>query len=218
MNTTTEQKIRIKKPFFRQPLHVAYSIAFFVYLVYTGLTTPDLKNWALENTLTLSLIIFLIAFYDIFRFSDLSYTLIFLFTLLHMYGSQYQYPDNPFGDWLQQEFNHSRNHYDRLVHLGFGLLLAYPMHEVLLEGFKVKRFYSYLMPIEIVLSLSALYELVEWLVADLVFKDKQRGMDFLGMQGDIWDAQKDMGIALAGALVAMVIAFVFEKGKVTSKS
>ena len=204
MNTTTKQVPKPKKPFFRQPLHVAYILLFIAYLVYTGLTTTDFKNWALENTLTLSLVIILVAFYDIFRFSNLSYTLIFLFTLLHMYGSQYQYPDNPFGDWLQEEFNQSRNNYDRLVHLGFGLLLAYPMHEVLLRGFKVRRFFSYLMPMEIVLSLGALYELVEWIVADLVFKDKQRAMDFLGMQGDIWDAQKDIGIALAGAFVAML--------------
>lgn len=205
MNSTTQKATATKKTFISQPLHVAYSILFVVYLVYTGLTTPDLKNWALENTLSLSLVIFLIAFYNIFRFSNLSYTLIFLFLLLHMYGSQYQYADNPFGEWLKEELNQPRNQYDRLVHLGFGLLLAYPMHEVLRKGFKVRRFFSYLLPMEIILSLSAVYELVEWIVADLVFKDPQRGMDFLGMQGDIWDAQKDMGLALGGAFLAILV-------------
>ncbi|WP_299819949.1 DUF2238 domain-containing protein [uncultured Pontibacter sp.] len=211
MNTTQRQAKSANKPFLGQPLHIAYSILLGLYLIYTGLTTPDLKNWALENTLTLSLVIFLIAFYNIFRFSDLSYTLIFLFLLLHMYGSQYQYADNPFGEWLKTAFNQPRNQYDRIVHLGFGLLLAYPLHEVLLDGFKVKRVYSYLLPMELTLSFSALYELVEWIVADLVFKDRQRGMDFLGMQGDIWDAQKDMGLALAGAFVAMLLAVFLKK-------
>ncbi|MBW7466607.1 DUF2238 domain-containing protein [Pontibacter aydingkolensis] len=200
----------VKKTFIRQPLHIVYSILFVVYLAYTGLTTPDLKNWALENTLTLSLVIFLIAFYNIFRFSDLSYTLIFLFLLLHMYGSQYQYAENPFGEWLKDQFNQPRNQYDRIVHLGFGLLLAYPMHEVFSKALHVRPFFSYLLPMEIVLSLSALYELVEWVVADVVFEDNQRGMDFLGMQGDIWDAQKDMALALAGAAVAMLVTAVLK--------
>ncbi|MBC5993779.1 DUF2238 domain-containing protein [Pontibacter cellulosilyticus] len=208
MNSTTQKATATKKTFTSQPLHIAYSILFVAYLVYTGLTTPDLKNWALENTLSLSLVIFLMAFYNIFRFSNLSYTLIFFFLLLHMYGSQYQYADNPFGEWLKVELNQPRNQYDRLVHLGFGLLLAYPMHEVLRKGFNVRRFYSYLLPMEIILSLSAVYELVEWIVADLVFKDPQRGMDFLGMQGDIWDAQKDMGLALGGAFFAILVTVV----------
>lgn len=166
----------------------------------------------MENTLTLSLLIFLAAFYNIFRFSDLSYTLIFLFLLLHVYGSQYQYAENPFGEWLKEQYELQRNPYDRLVHLGFGLLLAYPMHEVLFRGFKVRRFLSLLVPVEIILSLSAVYEVVEWIVADVFYNGDQQGMDFLGMQGDIWDAQKDMALALVGGLVAMSLTAAL-KGK-----
>jgi putative membrane protein len=212
MDTITKKVNSVtSKSFLHQPLHLAFGVIFIFYLLYTGLTTPDLKNWALENTLTLSLVTFLVAFYNIFRFSDLSYTLIFLFLLLHMYGSQYQYADNPFGEWLREQYNLDRNHYDRLVHLGFGLLLAYPIHEVLILGFKVNRFYSYLMPMEIILSLSALYELIEWIVADLIYEEQQQGMDFLGMQSDIWDAQKDMGLALAGAFIAILTAIILKE-------
>ena len=209
-------KPEVKVPFRQQPLHMAYAALFTAFWVYTGITTPDLVNWLLENTLTLSLIIILVAFYNIFRFSDISYTLIFLFLLLHVYGSQYQYADNPFGEWLKNEFNQSRNHYDRLVHLGFGLLLAYPMHEVLAYAFKVRPFLTYLMPVEITLSLSALYEIVEWMVADWVYDGDQQGMDYLGMQGDIWDAQKDVALALLGALVAMLVTFLL-KGRQVRK-
>jgi putative membrane protein len=201
----------VRKPFLRKPLHMGFAWIFSAFWIYSGFTTPDLLNWLLENTLTLTLIIFLAAFYNIFRFSDTSYTLIFLFLLLHVYGSQYQYPDNPLGEWLKENYGLSRNPYDRFVHLGFGLLLAYPMHEVLAYGFNVKRFLSYLLPVEIVLSLSALYELLEWVVADLVFKEDQQGMAYLGAQGDVWDAQKDIGLAFAGALVAMGLALLLHR-------
>ncbi|WP_439880364.1 DUF2238 domain-containing protein [Pontibacter sp. MBLB2868] len=200
------------KSILHQPLHLVYIFLFLCFWVYTALTTPDLENWVLENTLTVSLLIFLVAFYNIFRFSDTSYTLIFLFLLLHVFGSQYQYSENPFGEWLKATYHLQRNNYDRLVHLGFGLLLAYPMHEVLQRGFRAGRFLSYLMPVEIVLSLSALYEIVEWIVADIFYEGTEQGMIFLGMQGDIWDAQKDIALALAGAITAMAITALFQKG------
>ncbi|GAB3529187.1 DUF2238 domain-containing protein [Pontibacter brevis] len=207
-----------QRPFLSQPLHIGYCLLFAGFWVYTGLTTPDLMNWLLENTLTLSVIIFLVAFYHIFRFSDTSYTLIFLFLLLHVYGSQYQYADNPFGEWLKEQFNLQRNHYDRLVHLGFGLLLAYPIHEVLAYGFKIRPYWlSFLLPVELTLSLSALYELVEWFVADIAFSGTEQGMDFLGMQGDIWDAQKDIALAFVGSLIAMGVAFALKRRRLSKE-
>ena len=200
-----------KTPYLHKPLHIFYTIVFAATLAFTGLTTPDQLNWLLENVLTLSLIIILAAFYNIFRFSDLSYTLIFLFLLLHVYGTQYQYADNPFGEWLKMTYDLSRNHYDRFVHAGFGLLLAYPMHELFACGFKVSRFLSYLFPIEVTLSLGALYELAEWFMADVVFQGAEQGMAYLGAQGDIWDAQKDMALAFAGAVLAMSVTYLFRK-------
>lgn len=190
---------------------MAYISMFLVFWLYSALSTPDLTNWLTENILTLSVLIFLVAFYNIFRFSDTSYTLIFLFLLLHVFGSQYQYSENPFGEWLQHQFNHSRNHYDRLVHLGFGLLLSYPIHEVLLRGIKLNLILSYLLPIELVLSLGAVYELAEWAVADLLYQGNEQGMDFLGMQGDIWDAQKDIGLGFLGSVIAISVTFLVRK-------
>ncbi|SFG50469.1 DUF2238 domain-containing protein [Pontibacter chinhatensis] len=207
MPATTTPRLTYRQ----QPLHILYSVLFLVFWAYTGLTTPDMENWLLENTLTLSLLIFLVAFYNIFRFSDTSYTLIFLFLLLHVYGSQYQYEDNPFGEWLKGQLGFERNHYDRLVHLGYGLLLTYPMYEALAYGFKLRPFLTYLLPVELVLSSSALYELVEWIVADWVYGGKEEGMNFLGMQGDIWDAQKDIAMAFAGAVVAMLLTLAFTR-------
>jgi putative membrane protein len=186
---------------------------FAAYWLYSAITTPDLLNWITENILTLSLLIFLISFYNIFRFSDISYTLIFMFLVLHVYGSQYQYSDNPLGEWMRQQFGFQRNNYDRLVHFGFGLLLSYPIHEVLALGLKVKWFASYLLPVEFVLSLGALYELAEWAVADIIYNGTQQGMDFLGMQGDVWDAQKDIALGFAGSVIAMTLTFILQRRK-----
>jgi putative membrane protein len=202
-----------REPFLRNPLHVAYSVAFLLFWAYTGLTTPDLLNWASENILTLSLVILLVAFYNIFRFSDTSYTLIFLFLLLHVYGSQYQYAENPFGEWMKEQFGFKRNHYDRIVHFGFGLLLTYPLYETAAKGFKVSIFLSCVLALSLVLSLSTVYELAEWMMADLVYDGKAQGMNFLGMQGDIWDAQKDMALALLGGAIAISLALLFRNRK-----
>jgi len=200
----------VYKPFLRQPLHITYLVLFAAYWLYTGFTAPDVLNWLMENALTLSLIIFLVAFYNIFRFSDLSYTFILLFLLLHVYGTHYQYPDNPLGEWLKQVLNQPRNHYDRLVHFGFGLLLAYPIREVLVRAFKVKPVISYLLPVELVLSLGAIYELAEWAVADLLYNNTTQEMALLGMQGDIWDAQKDIGLGFIGSIVAMAVTYFLD--------
>jgi putative membrane protein len=202
-----------KLPFLRKPLHIVYVVVFLAFWAYTGITTPDMLNWLLENSLTLSMVIILVAFYNIFRLSDTSYTLIFLFMLLHVYGSHYQYADNPFGEWMKGQFNFTRNHYDRLVHFGFGLLLTYPLYEVASRGFRLSVFISCLLTLSLILSLSAVYELVEWVVADLVYEGDEQGMNYLGMQGDIWDAQKDMGLALLGGVMAISLALLLRKQK-----
>ncbi len=206
--TSLRQAAKTQKPFLKQPLHIFYSLLFLVFWVYTASTTPDLQNWATENILTLSVLICLAAFYNIFRFSDTSYTLILLFLLLHVYGSQYQYSENPFGYWVKATLNQDRNNYDRLVHFCFGLLLAYPAHELLLRAFKVKRIYSYLLPLELILSFGAIYELAEWLVADVFYNGSTQGMTYVGTQGDEWDAHKDIALGLAGGIIAISITFI----------
>lgn len=207
MTVSSEDKL----PFLRNPLHIAFAAIFMAFWAYTGLTTTDLLNWVLENSLTLSLVIILAAFYNIFRFSDTSYTLIFLFMMLHVYGSQYQYADNPFGEWMKGQFGFSRNHYDRIVHFSFGLFLTFPLYEIASRGFKLNVFISCLLVLSLILSLSALYELVEWVVADLVYEGDEQGMNYLGMQGDIWDAQKDMALAFLGGIIAIGLALLLRK-------
>jgi len=171
--------------------------------------TTDMANWLLENTLSLIFVAFIIISYKKHQFSDLSYLLICIYLCLHVYGSKHTYAENPFGYWLKDAFNMSRNHYDRIVHFCFGFLLAYPLREMFLKWLKYPRWVAWLLPIEITLSISAFYELIEWAVADLFFK--AQGDAYLGTQGDIWDAQKDIFLAFCGAIIATTIVSLVKK-------
>lgn len=167
------------------------------------LGTTDVSNWLLENTLVFLFLGFLILTQRKYQFSDLSLLLICVYLCLHVYGSKYTYAENPLGYWLKDHLHWSRNHYDRIVHFSFGFLLAYPMRELFLKWLKFPRWVAWLLPIEITMSVSSLYELIEWAVADVFFPSQ--GDAYLGTQGDIWDAQKDIFLAFLGAILATTI-------------
>jgi putative membrane protein len=183
------------------PLLKLYTVLFFICWAITFINTPDRANWYTENALTVITLIALAASYRKFKFSDLGYTLFFIFLLFHIYGAEYTYAENPFGYWLKDAFNMERNNYDRLVHFSFGLLMTYPMRDYFLNYFQWPTWVCWTLPCEITISFSGMYEVIEWLVADIFFPAE--GVAYLGTQGDVWDAQKDMGIAFLGAVIAM---------------
>lgn len=124
----------------------------------------------------------------------------------------YAYSSVPLGFQLQQLFQLQRNPYDRIVHFSFGLLMAYPFYDVLKNKFKVTSWRTYVMPAEIVLSLSAVFELIEWIIGGVLMPGSEK--TYVGSQGDPWDAQKDMALALFGAIIIMVIvAYIHSKKK-----
>ncbi len=180
-----------------------YLLIFTVCWIVTFINTTDVKNWFIENVLTVLLLIGLATTYRRFKFSNLSYTLFFIYILLHIYGAEYTYAENPFGYWMQDALQLSRNYYDRIVHFSFGFMLAYPMRDYFKNYMDWPNWVCWILPIEITMSFSAAYELIEWLVADIFFPEQ--GAAYLGSQGDIWDAQKDMALAFAGAILCMVL-------------
>ncbi|MBN8702035.1 MAG: DUF2238 domain-containing protein [Bacteroidetes bacterium] len=186
-----------------------FIIAFLSVWVSSFIGTSDISNWILENTLVFLFLFFLIFTYRKHQFSDLSCLLFCVYLSLHVYGSKYTYAENPFGYWLQGVFQSERNHYDRIVHFSFGFLLAYPLREAFMNWLKFPTWVSWALPIEITLSISGLYELIEWAVADVFFK--AQGDAYLGTQGDIWDAQKDMFLATLGAILATTIISIVKK-------
>ncbi|MDB5257804.1 MAG: hypothetical protein JWM14_2499 [Chitinophagaceae bacterium] len=207
--TTTSSSQRT--PFLKNNWIKLYLLIFISVWTYTLLTTSDLNNWLLENTLVVLLLLALSISYKKYPLSDLSYLLITLFLCVHVYGSTYTYAENPLGDWLKELFHTKRNQYDRIVHFSFGFLFAYPMREFFLKILKLKQWLAWVLPVEVSLSVGAAYELMEWAVADVFFKNQ--GAAYLGTQGDIWDAQKDMFLAFAGALIAMIIIALIKKIK-----
>lgn len=201
---------------FKQNKLVQFFIAvFFICWTVTFINTPNRTNWFTENTLTLIFLIVLSASYKKFTFSQASYTMIFVYILLHIYGAEYTYAENPFGYWLKDTLSMNRNHYDRIVHCSFGLLLAYPMRDYFKNHFQWPKWVCWVLPCEITLSFSGMYELIEWLVADIFFPAE--GDAYLGSQGDIWDAQKDMGLAFIGSIAAMLVISSIKKITKTKK-
>ena len=173
------------------------------------------KDWMLEHVLTVLWLGFLILTHRRFPFSNISYTLIFVHLCLHTIGAHYTYALVPYNDWTQAAFGFrlndlfgfQRNHFDRLVHFSFGLLLAYPIREVFLRIAGVRGFWGYYLPVDLTMSFSMLYELIEWWAA--VLFGGELGQAYLGTQGDVWDAHKDMSMATIGAVVSMsLVAFI----------
>jgi len=172
------------------------------------------SDWLLENVLVVIAIILIASTYRGFPLSRISYLLIFLFLSLHTVGAHYTYAEVPYRDWLEligySADNESRNHFDRLVHFFYGLLIAYPIRELFIRIATVRGFWGYFLPLEFTMATSMLYELVEWGAA-MIFGG-ELGMAFLGTQGDIWDAHKDMALASLGALITMSFTAMLNRG------
>lgn len=169
------------------------------------------EDWALENVLVGVFVIAIGASHRRFLLSRLSYTLIFLFLCVHEIGAHYTYSEVPYDNWvraltgrsLNEAMGWQRNHFDRFAHFLYGLLVAYPLREFFLRIANARGFWGYFLPFDVTMSTSAIFELFEWGAAEIF--GGELGTAYLGTQGDIWDAQRDMALASAGALIAMLV-------------
>jgi putative membrane protein len=168
-------------------------------------------DWMVENILVIVSVVLVSVFHRKLPFSRVSYTLIFIFLCLHEIGAHYTYAEVPYDRWFQSIFGGSlnsllgweRNNFDRVIHFSYGLLLAYPIREIYLRVADVKGFWGYFLPLDLTMSTSMMFELFEWAAASLFGGDL--GAAYLGTQGDVWDAHKDMALASMGAFLAMII-------------
>jgi putative membrane protein len=169
------------------------------------------SDWLLENLLVLAAVPTLIATRRRLRFSDATYTCLFVFFVLHSIGSHYTYSLVPYDGWwtaltghpLNEVFGWQRNHYDRLVHLLYGVLMLPAAFELFERYAPPRAAWRWLMPVFFLMSHSVIYEMVEWIAALVVAPEL--GTAYLGTQGDQWDAQQDMALATAGAALSMLI-------------
>jgi putative membrane protein len=203
--STSHKTVSFSRNRFQQGLAVWYAAVW----IAMAIRPLDRHDWFLENLLVVGLLAVLIGTYRAFPLSDLSYLLITAFMTLHAIGAHYTYAQVPLGAWIQSTFGFARNHFDRIVHFSFGLLMAYPIREVFLRVANARGFWAYYLPLDVTLAFSALYEIMEMVVATMVAPGT--GDAWLGTQGDVWDPQKDMGLAALGALLCMCTTALIRK-------
>jgi len=186
-------------------------LAYIIVWTVTAIRPLHREDWLLENLLVFASCPVLFALYRYRILSNLSYVLLFLFFSLHAVGAHFTYTEMPLGNWLRDGLHLNRNHYDRVVHLAFGLLMAYPLREVLIRAAGARDGWSCILSVHVIAGWSALYEIMEGIVGNLV--RPELGAAFTGLQGDIWDAQKDMSLAMLGAVVSMTVAAVLQRAR-----
>ncbi len=171
----------------------------------------DRPAWVIQNIAILAAVLALALTRRRFQFSRGAYTCIFAYLCLAEIASHYTYSRTPYDAWfaaltgrsLDELLGWERNNFDRIVHFAYGFLLVFPTREVFLRVVRVRGFWGYALPVDLIMSTSMLFELIEWSTAVLFAGGEPT---YVGTQGDVWDAQKDMALASLGALLAMCIA------------
>ena len=166
------------------------------------------EDWLLENVLVFVMVPFVVLLHR--RLSDTAVSALFVFLVLHAIGAHYTYAQVPYDAWSETLFGRSissllgfeRNHFDRLVHFLYGLLITPTAIELIDSRVTQRGAWRYLVPFTFMAAHAAFYEVAEWLAATWFGGDL--GVAYLGTQGDVWDAQKDSALAIVGALIAVV--------------
>jgi putative membrane protein len=185
----------------------------------SGIAPLQREDWLLENGLVALCLPLVAVDARRHRLSGLAYGLLLAMLLLHEVGAHYTYSLVPYDAWLRALglpdtaglFGGQRNHYDRLVHAAFGVLLPLPLVERLGAVLPGRRRLRASLALALVLAASGAYEILEWAAA-LVFGG-ELGAAYVGMQGDVWDAQKDMALAALGAIAACSVIAMRDRGR-----
>ena len=184
-------------------MKIIWLIIFFSVLIWSGINPKDYFTWLLEVFPAVIGLIILAATYNKFRLTPLTYTLILIHCIILMVGGHYTYAEVPLFNLIRDTFGMARNNYDKIGHLAQGFIPAIIAREILTRKKVVLlKGWSNFIVICICLAISAFYELIEWWAALL---SGEAAEDFLGTQGYIWDTQSDMGLALLGAIISLLI-------------
>jgi len=181
-------------------------ILFIIYLVIWGYLaiSPSYRGvWIAENTFTVAFALFLILTYRKFKLSNFSYTLIFIFMILHAIGGHYSYTEVPIGDFVRETFGLARNNYDRVVHFLFGFVFFFPIYEFISRKLKVGWGWACLLSFFVLAGMKGIFEIIEYFYV-MVMATETMSYNYLGMQGDVWDAQKDMLLGISASVFAWV--------------
>lgn len=202
---------------------VALSLLLLAATVRSGIGAHYPQDWILENSLMFLLAGLFVVFRKFFlsAFSLTSWTCLFVFFCIHELGAHWTYSEVPYREWWAALSGGAlpeggvwggRNHFDRMVHFLYGVLFLLPMREFVIGASPIKRgFWSYFVPLNLIMSTSMFYELIEWAAAEIFGGDL--GLAYNGSQGDVWDAQKDMLLAMTGAFIVTMALWLINKRK-----
>ncbi|EOG7715952.1 DUF2238 domain-containing protein [Vibrio parahaemolyticus] len=178
-------------------LTIFYAIVF----LFSALEPSSCAVWFAEIIPAIGILIAIWAISIRYQFSNTAYLLMFIWLCLHTIGAKYTFAEVPF-DWFNNLIGSERNNFDRVAHFAIGLY-AYPIAEYLIRNKKFNPTFSCWFALFAIMSLAAGYEIIEWWYAELAGGDE--GIAFLGSQGDIWDAQKDMLCDTTGAILSLFL-------------
>lgn len=209
------------------PLRAWLGIAFLGLFVVSAIGPPHPQDFLIEHILTVVAVGLLIWADRVRPLTNISAVLIFCFLSLHLLGAHYTYSEVPYDRWSEALFGTPvsewlgwrRNHYDRVVHAAFGLLLVYPTRELLGRLFpeiSIRDVRLLLVTVLMLAFFSKVYELLEW--AFTLIMTREAAAIYNGEQGDIRDAHKDMALALAGTVASALLIFICEIPARFSKS
>ncbi len=182
----------------------SHKFVYAIYIVVWTIMAIDPKypqDWLLENVLIFLFFPFILWMDHKHQYTLPSLILLLIFASLHSLGSHYTYAEMEHFNVITEFFGFERNHFDRFVHLLFGLLVFRILFEMI-ASYAVSIKSALLFTLTMIISISTLYEMLEWLAA--VILHPELGMAFLGTQGDVWDAHKDTALAMTGALINIV--------------
>ncbi len=184
--------------------------AFFIALsIWSAIEPASREVWVAEVIPVFGVFLLLVATYPLFRFSNTAYTLMSLWLILHTIGAHYTFANVPF-DWFNRLIGSERNQFDRVAHYIIGFY-AFAMAEFLYRKGHAGKYLASLFGLFFIMSVAASYEIIEWLYADI--EGGEAGIEFLGSQGDIWDAQKDMLADTLGAVTSLLLFLWMQRGK-----
>ncbi|HHI4968744.1 TPA: DUF2238 domain-containing protein [Vibrio parahaemolyticus] len=178
-------------------LTIFYAIVF----LFSALEPSSRAVWFAEIIPAIGILIAIWSISIRYQFSNTAYLLMFIWLCLHTIGAKYTFAEVPF-DWFNNLIGSERNNFDRVAHFAIGLY-AYPIAEYLIRNKKFNPTFSCWFALFAIMSLAAGYEIIEWWYAELAGGDE--GIAFLGSQGDIWDAQKDMLCDTTGAILSLFL-------------
>jgi len=179
------------------------AFVFIIITTWSAIAPADELTWWLEALPAICAFVALIATRNVFPLTRITIWAIWALLIMMVVGAHYTYSGVPPFDWLKETFDLSRNHYDRVSHLLQGITVSLFAREIVRRTIGVRRSIPlYILIVLATLGVSAACELTEWFAAEIFGQGAQ---EFLGMQGDIWDAQKDMGLALLGALATLAL-------------